>query len=358
MHPEVERAYREAKFQVPANPADTNQEIFRRKTRRARDEDKQFFINQVWRVSQGPKKDFIFYERKTVIPDLAGNNENDTEIVGRYDKPKFRNIYNNSTGEPESVALAGFETVYDIPYSKEKMQEILDSGNSSDTVFTLSIGTQSGARKYGGFSADDFVNRSFDELTQLALYGTIQPTVQNIKPADIRAHDGSDFQRERLKTLSREEEVAAEEAKIKLEQIRESQKRQQEEFQKVQEEEAQKRQETVDQQSEKRVVRAEATAQFSKDAPGPAEGVDKPMSLQEQKEASGEVPKRDTRAVAGLRPEKEMIGEEVSFHLGRPEDQNLNEDEEIARQFREQEAEAAKHVSSKKSRKSKQEEEG
>lgn len=324
MHDKVKQAYKENKFDIPANPQDTNHEIFVRKTRRARPEDIKTFINQVWRVSQGPKKDFIFYEKKTVIPDLAGNEETDTELVGRYEMPRFRNIYNNQTGEPEATALRGFETEYDIPFSKENMEEILNSGDSSNTVFTLSLG----GRKYGGFDANDFTNRSFDELTQLALYGSIQDTVQNIKPQDIRAaEDAAELKGKREQAETDAEIHAYQDAVDRVKKLKEAQKLQDEQLQKEAEEEAQKRQESVAQQSEKRTVKAEVTANFDKETP---------MSLQEQKEASGEVPNPAKRK-AGARPEKEQVEEEVSFVLGKPEDQNVNEDEEIAKQFKEQE---------------------
>jgi hypothetical protein len=338
MHRKVRQEYEKHKFEVPANPADTNQEIFRRKTKRARPEDIKVYINQVWRTAQGPKKDYIFYERKVVIPDLVGNEDTDTELLGKYEMPRFRNIYNNQTGDAESIALAGFETQYDIPYSKEKMEEILTEAeierdgddkpvkvpvDATNTIFTLSIG----GRKYGGFSADDFINRSFDELTQLALYGQLAPnTVQNIKPSDLRANDDYALKQRRLKQAKEEEEAALEEAYVKVHELEEARRKANEERQKEQEEEAKKRQEVVDQQSEKRVVRTEQTISFDKEAP---------MSTQEQKEASGEVPPQ--RRKAGLRPEREEIGEEVGFVLQRVEDQNVNEDEEIKKGFEEQE---------------------
>jgi hypothetical protein len=335
MHSKVKEAYRVAGFQIPANPADTNEEIFRRKTKRARPEDVRVVINQVWRTSQGAKKDFIFYEKKEIIPDLAGNDDTCTIIEGKLEMPKFRNVYNNQTGDVESVALAGFETEYDIPYSKENMNKILTEAeveregqkpikvpvDSTNTVFTLVVG----GRKYGAFSAEDFVERSFDELTQLALYGTYQEGVQNVKPQVLRANDDAEFRKRRLKQMAEEEEIALEQAYDKVHEREEAQKREFETYQKEVEEEAKKRQEAVDQQSEKRVIRAEATAQFNKE------------------EAAAPAPAEVETTTADVRPEREMINEEVKFVLSRPEDQNVNEDEEIQKGFKELEESKKSH---------------
>jgi hypothetical protein len=167
MHPHVRKAYVEAGFPLPDTPQDAREASFRRRTKRAKEEDIKKFINQVWRISQGPKKEYIFYEIKEVGPDLVGNEDTFTEIRGRYDMPKFRRVYDNTTGEARITQIAGSETIYEIPYSKGKMEEILKSGDSENTVFTLALGN----RKYGGFTREDFTNKSFEELAEMALYG-------------------------------------------------------------------------------------------------------------------------------------------------------------------------------------------
>jgi hypothetical protein len=314
MHPKVKRAYEEAKFQVPANPADTNEEIFRRKTKRARPEDVKVVINQVWRTSQGPNKDFIFYEKKEIIPDLAGNEDTLTKTEGKYRMPKFTNVYNNQTGDVESVALRGFETQYDIPYSPQKMREILESGDSSNTIFTLVIND----RKYGGFSAEDFIDRPYDELVQLAYHGQItNPVSKSFDPSKIRASgDTQDHQQRRRKEIEEEEEVNLQNAYDRAYELEQKREEEVESEKRKEEEEAEKRQKAVDKQLEKRVVTAEAPASFDREPP---------------------TTRSSKRKQGSNRPEVEQIKEEVVFHLGRPEDQNVNEDEEIARQFKAQE---------------------
>lgn len=205
MHPKVKQAYNEAGFQIPATPQDAREENFRRRTKRAEDKI-QKFINQVYRISQGPKKDFIFYELKEVGNDLAGNEDTLTTQIGRYDMPKFRKLYNNATGEAEAVQLAGTETVCEYPYSKAEMERILNSGNSENTTFTLIMGN----RKYGGFTREDFINKSFDELAEMAIYGAAEMTGKQAM-SQLRGSEDVRAQ-ERLKEHRKQEEEAAREA--------------------------------------------------------------------------------------------------------------------------------------------------
>lgn len=160
MHPKAKEAYSQAGFDIPPTPQEANELVFRRKTKRAKEGEIKKFINQVWRISKGGKEEFIIYEQKEVGADLAGNEDTFTSMVGRYDMPKFRKVYNNVSGEVDAVNLSGTETVYEIPYSKKNMEEVLNSGNSDNTAFTLWAGN----RKYGGFTRDDFVDKSLDEL--------------------------------------------------------------------------------------------------------------------------------------------------------------------------------------------------
>jgi len=295
-HPEVVKAYNEAKFPIPQSPQDVGEATYRQKTKKAREDEIKKTINQVWRTSMGPNKDFIFYEYKETAPDFAENPTDHTFQEGRYDKPKFKNVFNAQSGEPEATTLSGFETKYDIPYSKGKMQEILDSGDSSNTFFTLVVGN----RKYGGFTAEDFVNKPYDELVEMAVYGNVRPKVS--RPDLLKA------QQERENELKENERLIAEDAKARFAQVQEQQQEANEKFLREQEEEAKKRQEAVGEQFAKRtqqtaVVRESGTAKYN------VEGKPKPAINEPNK-----------------------ISEDVSYII-KNEDENADEEEELAKNY-------------------------
>lgn len=316
MHPKVKEAYTKAGFPIPATPAEANEELFRRRTKRAKDEDVKVYINQVWRASQGPKKDFIFYEKREVIPDLVGNDNTLTTLEGRYSMPKFRNVYDNATGDSTSIQISGYETVYDIPYSPEKMREILESGDSTNTSFVLILGTT----RYGSFTAEDFVERSFEELTQIAKYGNVTPR-ETLDEQEYRrgSEITAELQQKQIEQLNKEQEAAAEQAKERLARLQELQNQENERLQQQQEEEANKRQEAVNKETGNRIVVAEATARYDKEGEGTQSN------------------KRPEDQPGYVRPERQQINEEVSFVLNRREDQDVNEEEEIAKGFEQEE---------------------
>src|SRR5215212_719903 len=334
MNRKVKEAYEKNKFQVPTSPTDANYELFLRRTKRAKGEDIQVEITNVYRISTGPNKDFIFYHRKVIIPDLVGNKQVHSEFVGRDEVPQFRYNY-NVTGEAEATTLSGFKTEYSIPYSPEKMREILTTAtverpddepvtvgaDSSNTNFVLVV---PGGRKFGNFAADDFINRSFDELSQFAANGTF---VERSQQQEEREGNDSEI----------------ENARRKIESIRQKQQQVQGQKTKAKEEETKDGQKGVEQQSDATTttVKSEARAIFEKEGtrvPEPAQPVNTPMSAQEIVDAEAAENDNNNGRTERARPETEQIKEEVVFVLGKPEDQNVNEDEEIAKQFEEQEA--------------------
>lgn len=165
MHQKTREVYNEAGFKKDETPQEAIRKVFEQKTKRS---EPKYVINQVWRVSRGPDKEFIVYDRLTIKEDVVGNEEKLPEMVGVYERPRFQKQFDPQSGDTIAVHVKGHDDVYDIPFSKAKMKEILESGDSSNTKFVLNTGSA----RYGGiFSADDFINLSYEELFQKATGG-------------------------------------------------------------------------------------------------------------------------------------------------------------------------------------------
>ena len=93
---------------------------------------------------------------------LTGLDHNDNELefdhlAGRWERPIFRKQYDEETDDVISQEIKDHETVYDIPYTPDKILE-LSARSPSDT---LSMVIQNGAKKWGGmYTIDEFAIRA------------------------------------------------------------------------------------------------------------------------------------------------------------------------------------------------------
>ena len=82
---------------------------------------------------------------------LTGLDHNDNELdfdhlAGRWERPIFRKQYDEETDDVISQEIKDHETVYDIPYTPEKILELATRAPSD----TVSLVIQNGAKKWGG----------------------------------------------------------------------------------------------------------------------------------------------------------------------------------------------------------------
>jgi hypothetical protein len=123
-----------------------------------------------------PKEYLVYYQHQTALA------HNDDEVsysgnVGVWSKPLSK-LAKTADGEPERYKPAGNEWVYEIPFSKEKLKEIIDSSETEVTQFYLCHAAKSGDnwignnnKQYSIHNVDDFINGSFDELWQMSEFG-------------------------------------------------------------------------------------------------------------------------------------------------------------------------------------------
>jgi hypothetical protein len=173
MHPKVEEAYRNARFPIPTTADSVADKGFERLLKRTRDENVSREITQVYRIRPYRNKDdeFIVYDEKVTLPNYDGTPKSFIHRRGVYDLPIITNINDSRTEEPAQIMIARHERRYDEPFSKSRIQEILNSGDSKNTNFVLQIGDgiSQSAIKLGGFTIEDFTNKSFNQLHAKAL---------------------------------------------------------------------------------------------------------------------------------------------------------------------------------------------
>jgi hypothetical protein len=99
---------------------------------------------------------------------LTGLDHNDNELefdhlAGRWERPIFRKQYDEETDDVISQEIKDHETVYDIPYTADKVLELVTRGPSD----SLSMVIQNGAKKWGGmYTIDEFAYAPFEALEE------------------------------------------------------------------------------------------------------------------------------------------------------------------------------------------------
>lgn len=168
MHPKVIQAYSRAGFD-PSDYMSTEDRVFQEFKRRTQGSDIERRIDQVYRVKHGTR-DYIVYNMTEVGRDLPGNEVTASHMEGVYEKPEFKRTYNQRTGQVEAQSLTKRTKVYEIPFSKRNLERILKSATiDSSPAFTLDVGYT----KFGGFTAQEFLTRSFEDLYEKATTGRL-----------------------------------------------------------------------------------------------------------------------------------------------------------------------------------------
>jgi hypothetical protein len=122
-------------------------------------------LDHVYRRTVGRKGEFLIYTETLIGETLSGNRRFLTRNeMGKYDKPIFEQIYDQATGKPEpTVKVSRFETVYEIPYSPENVQNLLAKDEfDSEIGLTLDLGHI----RYSIRNREGFINLSTPELMQ------------------------------------------------------------------------------------------------------------------------------------------------------------------------------------------------
>ena len=124
-------------------------------------------ITQFYRVSRPGKGEFLLYNLKLTGQDWKGNDKDFSLLKGRYQKPIFRLERNPETNETTAPEITSQQTIYTVPYSRQKLEELLQV--AVEPISTIVIGP--GGKRLGIQSLEDFKNGSIEDLIESATKG-------------------------------------------------------------------------------------------------------------------------------------------------------------------------------------------
>lgn len=159
---EIEKLYKSEGFDYRPTSQDANETEF---YDRAADKPIKRRLDVVVRTRVPGGKEYILYQETLRVEDELNNRLyfSPSELQGKFQEPVFRYEWSTDKRKKEAVEIVGHRTKYEHPFSKQEMQKILDRNTEEDanTKFILVL---SGNQRHTGFTADEFLNRSFDEL--------------------------------------------------------------------------------------------------------------------------------------------------------------------------------------------------
>jgi hypothetical protein len=117
-------------------------------------------VTQIYRRKIPAEGEFLTYNVHFLGKDWKGNDQDFDTLMGRYEKPVFRLDKDPSTQEVTSTQISSHRTVYDVPFSKNKLDDLLDM--SAEPLSLIVYG--SAGRKYGLQSVDDFREGAIEDL--------------------------------------------------------------------------------------------------------------------------------------------------------------------------------------------------
>ena len=130
-------------------------------------------ITQIYRKKIAKEGEYLLYNITWRGTDWKGNEEEFSTLMGRYEKPIFRIEKNPQTQEVSSSQVQGHKTIHDIPYTKERLDELLDIASEPVSLIVFGVGN----RRYTVQSLEDYKNGSIEDLVTCADKGKSLDTV-------------------------------------------------------------------------------------------------------------------------------------------------------------------------------------
>src|SRR5215510_8548112 len=83
-------------------------------------------VSQIYRRKIPNEGEFLMYNFLLRGTDWKGNDQDFATLWGRYEKPIFRLEKDPQTQEVTTTQISNHRTVYDVPFSEHKMDELLE----------------------------------------------------------------------------------------------------------------------------------------------------------------------------------------------------------------------------------------
>jgi hypothetical protein len=117
-------------------------------------------VSQIYRKKVTGEGEFLMYNLHLRGTDWKGNPREFDTLWGRYSKPIFMLEKDPATQNVTSTQISSHETIHDVPFSKQKLEELLEM--STEPISLVVYGSAN--RRYGIQSIEDFLNADHDDL--------------------------------------------------------------------------------------------------------------------------------------------------------------------------------------------------
>jgi hypothetical protein len=139
-------------------------------------------------------KEYFWYHQELRSEDSL---QNEIEVfmphIGKYETPFFSFVTDPNTGAKIPTDIKRTEDVYELQWPKDWTSEL-----EEDLTDKLNLVLIANGRHYGGYTWDDFKNRTFEELLTFGKYGVFsKPVNEIIKIEDDRRKEADKEKRHR-----------------------------------------------------------------------------------------------------------------------------------------------------------------
>lgn len=151
--------YKLAGLEAPLSAADINAIRFDKETQ---NQEKRYRINAVYRIRVAGKENILFNATR-IAQTQIGNEKTDSGLYGRRSIRTW-NYKLNESEQRVPINVASERTEYLIPFTTQTLQEILESGDANQQEPMFYVEIPGIGSPYGGFSAQEILTKSFDDL--------------------------------------------------------------------------------------------------------------------------------------------------------------------------------------------------
>jgi hypothetical protein len=154
---EITSEYKKVGMEYETTPHDRAYQHFYAQTRgRAIDAE----VTQIYRKKVAKEGEYLLYNLHLTGTDWKGNEQEFSTLWGRFEKPIFKLEKNPETQAITATQIASHKTVHDIPFTREKLDELLEMATEPVSLIVFGIG----GRKFSIFSIEDYRNGTIEDL--------------------------------------------------------------------------------------------------------------------------------------------------------------------------------------------------
>lgn len=128
-------------------------------------------ITKLIRIKVG-KKEYFYYHEQVKSQNIVGTPIHFYHRVGYVEIPNFIRTYNEKTRQLQSTDIEGFTQEYELAFPQDFTEDIANLIVDDCDLTLINKG-----KHYGGYSLEQFLESSFEDLLMYGKFGTISPVI-------------------------------------------------------------------------------------------------------------------------------------------------------------------------------------